>query len=103
MRYIKVCVTSIFLYDKLRSCARACFLSFFLFKILRLGFKEVREEDKSQLVGDVFTKVASNYDLMNDLMSGGLHRLWKERFVDFFIFFLGSKLLVSLFGYRTMR
>ncbi|CAI0423152.1 unnamed protein product [Linum tenue] len=42
------------------------------------GFKEVREEDKSQLVGNVFTNVASNYDLMNDLMSGGLHRLWKE-------------------------
>ncbi|KAL8491626.1 hypothetical protein ACS0TY_023283 [Phlomoides rotata] len=39
---------------------------------ISFGFKEVREEDKSQLVGDVFTKVASNYDLMNDLMSGGL-------------------------------
>ncbi|CAI0423156.1 unnamed protein product [Linum tenue] len=46
------------------------------------GFKEVREEDKSQLVGNVFTNVASNYDLMNDLMSGGLHRLWKERLVS---------------------
>ncbi|KAL8487193.1 hypothetical protein ACS0TY_023747 [Phlomoides rotata] len=46
------------------------------------GFKEVRGEDKSQLVGDVFTKVASNYDLMNDLMSGGMHRLWKERLVS---------------------
>lgn len=43
------------------------------------GFKEVNEEEKSQLVGNVFTKVASNYDIMNDLMSGGLHRLWKER------------------------
>lgn len=31
------------------------------------------------MVGDVFTSVASNYDLMNDLMSAGLHRLWKER------------------------
>ncbi|CAN1285922.1 2-methoxy-6-polyprenyl-1,4-benzoquinol methylase, mitochondrial [Linum perenne] len=46
------------------------------------GFKEVREEEKSQLVGNVFTNVASNYDLMNDLMSGGLHRLWKERLVS---------------------
>ncbi|KAI4342330.1 hypothetical protein MLD38_026968 [Melastoma candidum] len=46
------------------------------------GFKEVREEDKSQMVGDVFTKVASNYDLMNDLMSAGLHRLWKDRLVS---------------------
>ncbi|KAL0426680.1 UNVERIFIED_CONTAM: 2-methoxy-6-polyprenyl-1,4-benzoquinol methylase, mitochondrial [Sesamum latifolium] len=46
------------------------------------GFKEVREEEKSQLVGNVFTSVASSYDVMNDLMSGGLHRLWKERLVS---------------------
>ncbi|XP_076908461.1 2-methoxy-6-polyprenyl-1,4-benzoquinol methylase, mitochondrial-like [Bidens hawaiensis] len=46
------------------------------------GFKKVNEEDKSQLVGNVFTKVASNYDIMNDLMSGGLHRLWKDRLVS---------------------
>lgn len=46
------------------------------------GYKEVREEEKSQMVGNVFTGVASNYDLMNDLMSGGLHRLWKDRLVS---------------------
>ncbi|KAK2988392.1 hypothetical protein RJ640_007685 [Escallonia rubra] len=46
------------------------------------GFKEVREEEKSQMVNNVFSSVASNYDLMNDLMSGGLHRLWKERLVS---------------------
>ncbi|XP_057798321.1 2-methoxy-6-polyprenyl-1,4-benzoquinol methylase, mitochondrial [Salvia miltiorrhiza] len=46
------------------------------------GFKEVREDEKSRMVGDVFTSVASNYDVMNDLMSGGLHRLWKERLVS---------------------
>ncbi|KAL3625172.1 2-hexaprenyl-6-methoxy-1,4-benzoquinone methyltransferase [Castilleja foliolosa] len=46
------------------------------------GFKEVREEEKSQLVGNVFTSVASSYDIMNDVMSGGLHRLWKERLVS---------------------
>lgn len=46
------------------------------------GFKEVREEEKSQMVGNVFTSVASSYDLMNDLMSAGLHRLWKERLVS---------------------
>ncbi|KAG5548829.1 hypothetical protein RHGRI_014250 [Rhododendron griersonianum] len=45
------------------------------------GFKEVREEEKSQMVGNVFSSVASNYDLMNDVMSGGLHRLWKDRLV----------------------
>ncbi|XP_028551396.1 2-methoxy-6-polyprenyl-1,4-benzoquinol methylase, mitochondrial [Dendrobium catenatum] len=46
------------------------------------GFKEVSEEEKSKLVGNVFNSVASNYDLMNDLMSGGLHRLWKDRLVS---------------------
>ncbi|CAI9112480.1 OLC1v1012936C2 [Oldenlandia corymbosa var. corymbosa] len=46
------------------------------------GYQEVREEEKSQLVGNVFTSVASNYDLMNDLMSAGLHRLWKDRLVS---------------------
>lgn len=46
------------------------------------GFKEVNEEEKSRLVGNVFTSVATNYDLMNDLMSGGMHRLWKEKLVS---------------------
>ncbi|KAK1318699.1 hypothetical protein QJS10_CPB04g01184 [Acorus calamus] len=46
------------------------------------GFKEVREEEKSKLVGNVFSSVASNYDLMNDVMSAGLHRLWKDRLVS---------------------
>ena len=39
----------------------------------------MREEDKSKLVGNVFSSVASSYDLMNDVMSVGLHRLWKDR------------------------
>ncbi|XP_017982377.1 PREDICTED: 2-methoxy-6-polyprenyl-1,4-benzoquinol methylase, mitochondrial [Theobroma cacao] len=43
------------------------------------GFKEVSEEQKSQMVGHVFDSVASKYDLMNDIMSAGLHRLWKDR------------------------
>ncbi|ONK62271.1 uncharacterized protein A4U43_C07F2190 [Asparagus officinalis] len=43
------------------------------------GFKEVGEDEKSKLVGNVFSSVASNYDLMNDVMSAGLHRLWKDR------------------------
>ncbi|KAJ4830497.1 2-hexaprenyl-6-methoxy-1,4-benzoquinone methyltransferase [Turnera subulata] len=46
------------------------------------GFKEIPEEEKSRMVGNVFTNVASKYDLMNDLMSGGLHRLWKDRLVS---------------------
>ena len=41
------------------------------------GFKTVAEDDKVSLVRGVFDSVASKYDLMNDLMSGGLHRAWK--------------------------
>ena len=41
------------------------------------GFEQVAEAEKAQRVAEVFTSVAQKYDLMNDLMSGGLHRLWK--------------------------
>jgi demethylmenaquinone methyltransferase/2-methoxy-6-polyprenyl-1,4-benzoquinol methylase len=44
------------------------------------GFSEVGLHEKQGLVDDVFHKVARRYDLMNDLMSGGLHRLWKDTF-----------------------
>lgn len=46
------------------------------------GYQSVRAEEKAGLVRDVFDSVASRYDLMNDLMSGGLHRLWKRFTVD---------------------
>ncbi|KAJ8759208.1 hypothetical protein K2173_004646 [Erythroxylum novogranatense] len=55
------------------------------------GFKEVQEEEKSQMVSNVFSSVASNYDLMNDLMSVGLHRLWKDRLVSKLSPFPGMK------------
>ncbi len=42
------------------------------------GFEEVNETDKNRRVKDVFSSVASQYDIMNDLMSGGLHRVWKH-------------------------
>ena len=42
------------------------------------GFRQVGEGEKQPLVNEVFHRVASRYDLMNDLMSGGMHRLWKE-------------------------
>jgi demethylmenaquinone methyltransferase / 2-methoxy-6-polyprenyl-1,4-benzoquinol methylase len=42
------------------------------------GFRSVREDERQGLVNDVFSGVAENYDLMNDLMSSGLHRLWKQ-------------------------
>jgi demethylmenaquinone methyltransferase/2-methoxy-6-polyprenyl-1,4-benzoquinol methylase len=46
------------------------------------GFKRVRPEEKTGMVQDIFASVAGNYDLMNDLMSGGLHRLWKNHLVS---------------------
>jgi demethylmenaquinone methyltransferase/2-methoxy-6-polyprenyl-1,4-benzoquinol methylase len=45
--------------------------------LTHFGFQEVVEDEKAQRVADVFDSVAQRYDLMNDLMSGGLHRLWK--------------------------
>ena len=46
------------------------------------GFDKVRESARQGLVNEVFSKVASRYDLMNDLMSGGLHRLWKDELIN---------------------
>ena len=46
------------------------------------GFRSVAEKDKSSLVRGVFDSVAPKYDLMNDLMSLGAHRLWKSAFLD---------------------
>jgi demethylmenaquinone methyltransferase/2-methoxy-6-polyprenyl-1,4-benzoquinol methylase len=48
---------------------------------VNFGEELVTPEEKTRRVGGVFTSVARNYDLMNDLMSGGMHRLWKNRFV----------------------
>ena len=48
---------------------------------VNFGEQLVTPEEKTRRVGGVFTSVARNYDVMNDLMSGGMHRLWKDRFV----------------------
>jgi ubiquinone/menaquinone biosynthesis C-methylase UbiE len=45
------------------------------------GFQEVPVEEKQGLVAEVFAAVAPKYDVMNDLMSAGLHRLWKDHLV----------------------
>ncbi len=45
------------------------------------GYQQVAPQEKTAKVGEVFTSVARNYDRMNDAMSGGTHRLWKDRFV----------------------
>ena len=46
------------------------------------GFEKVPEQDKAQRVAGVFSSVAERYDLMNDLMSAGMHRLWKRFTVE---------------------
>lgn len=66
------------------------------------GFKEVPAEEKSQLVSNVFSSVAKNYDLMNDLMSGGLHRLWKDRLDSWWYFKIIFLSLKSTLLYLTL-
>ncbi|WP_115938285.1 bifunctional demethylmenaquinone methyltransferase/2-methoxy-6-polyprenyl-1,4-benzoquinol methylase UbiE [Aestuariispira insulae] len=51
-------------------------------KTVSFGFTEVASDEKQGLVQGVFESVAGNYDLMNDLMSGGIHRLWKNTLID---------------------
>ncbi|MBT7507018.1 MAG: class I SAM-dependent methyltransferase, partial [Rhodospirillales bacterium] len=46
------------------------------------GFKTVNADDKSGMVRGVFDSVAPKYDLMNDLMSAGVHRLWKNTLIN---------------------
>ncbi|MBE5074456.1 class I SAM-dependent methyltransferase [Erythrobacteraceae bacterium E2-1 Yellow Sea] len=45
------------------------------------GYEDVAPEEKTRRVGAVFSSVATKYDIMNDAMSGGMHRLWKDKFV----------------------
>ncbi|ORY05444.1 ubiquinone/menaquinone [Basidiobolus meristosporus CBS 931.73] len=49
--------------------------------LTHFGFTNVPESEKETLVGQVFANVASKYDIMNDAMSGGVHRLWKDHFI----------------------
>lgn len=57
------------------------------------GFREVPEGDKAAMVHDVFASVAARYDLMNDLMSAGIHRLWKDAMMDWLAPRSGQRLL----------
>ena len=49
-------------------------------KTVSFGYEQVAPAEKTERVGKVFTSVARSYDRMNDAMSGGMHRLWKDRF-----------------------
>ena len=51
-------------------------------KTTHFGFRDVPEAEKAGMVHGVFSRVASKYDIMNDLMSGGVHRLWKDAMMD---------------------
>ena len=62
-------------------------------KTTHFGEQTVAESEKAGLVHGVFTRVASRYDVMNDLMSGGIHRLWKDAMMDWLAPRAGQKLL----------
>ena len=62
-------------------------------KTTHFGFQDVPEAEKAGMVHGVFTRVASRYDLMNDLMSGGVHRVWKDAMMDWLAPRPGQRLL----------
>ncbi len=62
-------------------------------KTTHFGFQTVPEQDKAGRVRGVFESVASRYDIMNDLMSGGVHRLWKDAMMDWLAPRAGQRLL----------
>ncbi len=62
-------------------------------KNYNFGYTKVNSKQKTKLVQDVFSSVAPNYDIMNDLMSLGMHRLWKKRFVEIANIKLNDKII----------
>ncbi|WP_124084950.1 bifunctional demethylmenaquinone methyltransferase/2-methoxy-6-polyprenyl-1,4-benzoquinol methylase UbiE [Pseudogemmobacter humi] len=62
-------------------------------KTTHFGFRDVPEEEKAGLVHGVFSSVASKYDVMNDLMSAGVHRIWKDAMMDWLAPRPGQRLL----------
>lgn len=62
-------------------------------KTTHFGYQDVREDEKASRVHGVFSSVASRYDVMNDVMSGGVHRLWKDAMMDWLAPRSGQRLL----------
>lgn len=62
-------------------------------KTTHFGFETIEEKDKAKRVAEVFTSVASKYDIMNDLMSAGLHRVWKNFTIQISAVSAGEKVL----------
>ncbi len=62
-------------------------------KTTHFGYQDVPEAEKAGMVHGVFTNVASKYDVMNDVMSGGIHRIWKDAMMDWLAPRAGQRLL----------
>ena len=62
-------------------------------KLSNFGYSKVTPKEKTKLVQKVFSDVANNYDLMNDVMSFGAHRLWKKSFIDIVNPSLGDRII----------
>jgi demethylmenaquinone methyltransferase/2-methoxy-6-polyprenyl-1,4-benzoquinol methylase len=62
-------------------------------KTTHFGFQDVAEDQKAGMVHEVFTNVASKYDIMNDVMSMGIHRIWKDAMMDWLAPRSGQRLL----------
>ena len=62
-------------------------------KTTHFGFQDIPEEEKAGRVRGVFGSVASKYDIMNDVMSVGIHRLWKDAMMDWLAPRPGTRLL----------
>ncbi len=71
-------------------------------KTTHFGFQDVPEAEKAGMVHGVFSRVASKYDVMNDLMSGGVHRLWKDAMMDWLAPRPGQRLLDVAGGTRDV-
>ena len=62
-------------------------------KTTHFGARQVREDEKAGMVRDLFSDVANRYDIMNDVMSMGIHRVWKEAMMDWLAPRAGQTLL----------
>ena len=72
-------------------------------KLSNFGYSKVTTKEKTKLVQKVFSDVASNYDLMNDVMSFGAHRLWKTIFIDLVNPLKGEKIIDRIFFFESQN
>ncbi|ODV70515.1 UbiE/COQ5 methyltransferase [Hyphopichia burtonii NRRL Y-1933] len=77
-----LCINELASYYETLGEARVTYYSSKKDETTHFGYKTVNKDEKEKLVGGVFSSVASNYDVMNDAMSLGIHRLWKSHFIN---------------------